>query len=85
MPAFPFKSRFIEARRGQCMVFLPVESGKEGFVCGAPTASGKSFCDHHHRATHHPLKKIKVNFRDASSTASCGVADHEPDLTEVLQ
>ncbi|MDX3966121.1 MAG: hypothetical protein QHD01_05915 [Bradyrhizobium sp.] len=83
MSAFPFKTRFMETTRGQCMFFLPGESGREGFVCGAPTE--RSYCDCHHKATHQPLKKGNVFFLDASSSAAPDDTDHEPDLTEVLQ
>ncbi|WP_028165446.1 hypothetical protein [Bradyrhizobium elkanii] len=82
MSVFPFKTRFIETKRGQCMFFLPGESSMEGLVCGAPTE--KSFCDCHHKATHQPLKDSKVYYLDASSVASHGGDDHEPDLTEML-
>lgn len=85
MSAYPFKTRFIDTARGQCMFFLPGQSGMYGFVCGAPTTDEKSFCDCHHKATHQPLKNGKISFFDLSASARDEDTDYEPDLTEVLQ
>lgn len=85
MSAHPFKTRFIETMRGQCMFFLPGQSGMRGFVCGAATTDEKSFCDCHHKATHQPIKKGKITFFDLSAGSRDDDTGHEPDLTEVLQ
>ncbi|WP_454650758.1 hypothetical protein [Bradyrhizobium liaoningense] len=85
MSAYSFKTCFAETKSGQCMYFLPGQSGMYGFVCGAPTANHKSYCDCHHKATHQPVKKAKISFFDLSAASIDIDTDYEPDLTEVLQ
>lgn len=86
MSDFPFKTRFIETKRGQCMFFLPDESGMEGFVCGAPTTDNKSFCGRCRNVTHKKPQPFRLN-REVRSrdTNEWALTEREPDLTEVLQ
>ncbi|MGX9428025.1 hypothetical protein [Bradyrhizobium sp. LeoA1S1] len=80
------KARFIDAKHGQCMFFLPGQSGMEGFVCGAPTIGEKSFCGCHHKATHQPPKRARYNYRivDRSIQIVTVGFEREPDLTEMM-
>lgn len=79
-------TRFIETKTGQCMFFLPGESGPDGLVCGEPTTGGKSFCDCHRKITHQKLKPFReppgVRMRAAGEWAA---SEREPDLTEIIQ
>jgi hypothetical protein len=79
MSAYPFKTRFIETQRGQCMFFLPGETGTEGFVCGAPTTDNKSFCGGCRKVTHQKPKPFRLNrevrSRDANEWA---LSEREP-------
>ncbi|WP_445215938.1 hypothetical protein ACKWRH_26595 [Bradyrhizobium sp. Pa8] len=84
MSAYPSKTRFNDTKSGQCMYFLPGQSGMHGFVCGAPTE--KSYCDYHHNATHQKTKPYREGYEPRTRAAGDWLlTEREPDLTEILR